>query len=137
MKFLFKGLLMGNYCFARRWVNRKMRYNIIPATLLTFISPFVFVVAGLYFTFIGLLSYKFESKLPIFIFIGVVGLGFSYPVEYYAKKAIYQWGLEKEYKSLSKGQKRSKRIFAFIFFWTGLIIFFYLGTKYYANYTNR
>ena len=115
MKFLFKGLLMGNYCFARRWVNKKMPYQIIPATVHIFTSPFAFISAGIYAIILDKLTFKFESYLPIFIFLVIVMLGVSYPTEYYAKKAIYQWGLEKEYKSLSKGQKTIKMLFAFCF----------------------
>ncbi|MBI9056322.1 MAG: hypothetical protein JEZ01_00995 [Labilibaculum sp.] len=47
MKFLFKYLLAANYCFAKRWVNKKMPQQIIPGAVHIFTTPFAFFFAGL------------------------------------------------------------------------------------------
>ncbi len=126
MKFLFKYLLSANYSFARRWVNKKTPGRIIPSTLHTFTTPFTFIFGGLYVIFIVSIDYKFESFLPIFIGLGIVLLPASYLIEKKAEKAIEKWEIEKEHESLSKEQRSHRNTFAFIFFFVGLALSFYL-----------
>ncbi|WP_143470807.1 hypothetical protein [Labilibaculum manganireducens] len=135
MKFLFKYLLSANYSFAKRWVNEKMPQQILPAAIHTFTTPFTFVLGGLYFAFIGSINYKFETYTPIFIGLLIVLLPTSIPIERKAKKAISKWGLEKEYKSLNKTQRSNRNTFAFLFFFGGLALFFYLGVTYFSGYS--
>ncbi len=135
MKFLFKYLLSGNYSFAKRWVNKKVPQQIIPATLHTFTTPFSFILAGLYTVFIGSIDYKFDTYTPIFIGLGIVMLPASYFIEKKAEKAIEEWEIEKEHESLSKEQRSHRNTFAFLFFFVGLALFFYLGITYFGGYS--
>ena len=134
MKFLFKYLLSANYSFAKRWVKKKIKQQIIPATLHIFTTPFTFMLGGFYFTFIGSINYKFETYTPIFIGLLIVLLPISFLIEKKAKKAISKWEIEKEYKFLSKEQRSNRNTFAFLFFWTGLALFFYLTIRYTEGY---
>lgn len=134
LKFLLKRLLLANYSFANRWVNKKMPQLIIPATLHIFVTPFTFIAAGLYFVFIGSIKYKFDSYAPIFIGLVILMLGLGYPMESWAKKAIFRWNIEREYSNLNKNQRMNKNILAFCFFWVGFTLFFYLGVKYFGGY---
>ncbi|WP_320019947.1 hypothetical protein [Labilibaculum manganireducens] len=134
MKLLFKYLLSANYSFAKRWVNKKMTQQILPATIHTFTTPFAFIAAGLYCTVIGTIDYKFKTFLPIFIGLGIVMLGVSFYIEKKAKKAIYKWDIEKEYKSLNKSQRSNRNTFAFLFFWAGFALFFYLAITFTEGY---
>lgn len=135
MKFLFSNLLLSNYSFARRWVNKKMPENIIPATLHIFTTPFTFFAAGLYLVVLGSIEYKFQSFLPVFIGLLIVMLLLGYLIEKYTKRAIFKWDIEKKFKSLTKHQRLSKNTFAFIFFWSGFFLFLYLGIKFFGGYS--
>jgi nitrate reductase NapE component len=134
IEFLFKYLLSANYSFAKRWVNKKMPQQILPATIHTFTTPFTFVLGGLYFAFIGSINYKFETYTPIFIGLGIVLLPVSLLIEKKAKKAIYKWEIEKEYEILNKNQRSNRNTFAFLFFWAGFALFFYLGVTFVGGY---
>lgn len=137
MKFLFKNLLLANYSFAKRWVNKKMPERIIPSTLHIFSTPFSFIAAGIYFMIIGSLNFRFKSYLPILIGLGVIMLGLTTIIERKVKTAIIDWNIEEEYKTLTESQRRSKNFFAFIFFWVGFIIFFYLAVIYFEGYLTK
>lgn len=134
MKFLFSNLLLSNYSFARRWVNKKMPENIIPATLHIFATPFTFISAGLYLVLLGSIDFKFQTFLPVFMGLAIVMFVIGYLIEKNAKKAIFKWGIEKKYNSLTTHQRRSKNTFAFIIFWSGFAFFLYLGVKFFAGY---
>ncbi len=133
-KFLFKNLLLANYSFAKRWVNKKMPERIIPSTLHTFTTPFNFIIASIYCIILGSIKYKFTSFLPTFIGLGLVMLPFQFFVEKKVKKAIYRWQIEKEFNSLTRNQRWNKNTFAFIFFWTGFAVFLFFGAKFMGGY---
>ncbi|MBI9056323.1 MAG: hypothetical protein JEZ01_01000 [Labilibaculum sp.] len=134
MKFLFKPLLAANYCSAKWIVNKNLPKQVIPTALHTFTSPFAFIAAGLYFAVIGSIDYKFETYTPIFIGLGIVMLSVSLYIEKKAKNSIERWGIKKEYKSLSKDQRQNRNTFAFLFFWVGFILFFYLAVTFTEGY---
>ncbi|AUS07030.1 hypothetical protein [Pseudotamlana carrageenivorans] len=50
------------------------------------------------------------------------------------KKAIHQWHIEKEYKTLSKNERWNKNTLAFLFFWIGFGVFICLGAKFMGGY---
>ncbi|MDO6759155.1 hypothetical protein Q4566_03000 [Tamlana sp. 2_MG-2023] len=131
---MFKILLLSNYSFAKRWVNKKMPERIIPATLHLFTTPFSFIMAGIYCWILGSLDFKFSSFLPTFIGLGIIMLPFQFFVEKKAKKAIFQWQIEKAYSTLSKNERWNKNTLAFIFFWTGFGVFLFLGAKFMGGY---
>ncbi|MCF6349478.1 MAG: hypothetical protein L3J23_00405 [Flavobacteriaceae bacterium] len=133
-KFLFKRLLLANYSFARRWINKKVPQQIIPGTLHIFTSPFTFIAAGIYFVILGSIEFKFKSFPPIFIGFAITMLSSHFFISKRAKKAIYQWRIEKEYKTLTRNQRFNKNTFAFIFFWGGFALFFYLTVAYVEGY---
>ncbi len=133
-KFLFKNLLLANYSFAKRWVNKKMPERIIPGTLHIFATPFAFIGAGIYFVIIGSIPFKFDRYLPILIGLGLVMLPLQFFIEKKAKQAIYKWQIEKKYKTLTKNDRWNKNIFAFVFFWGAFALFFYLGVTYVGGY---
>ncbi|OBQ56577.1 hypothetical protein JJL45_12765 [Tamlana sp. s12] len=131
---LFKNLLLANYSFAKRWVNKKNPERIIPATLHIFTTPFSFIMAGIYCWILGSLDFKFTSFLPTFIGLGIIMLPFQFFLEKKIKKAIHQWQIEKEYKSLSKNERWNKNTLAFLFFWIGFGVFLCLGAKFMEGY---
>lgn len=133
-KFLFKKLLAAHYSFARRWVNKKMPENVVPSVRLTFLTQFTFIAAGLYCVLLGSIEYKFDSYTPIFIGFMIIALGIGYGFMKPTEKAIFQWGIEKEYKTLSKNQRFNRNTFAFLSFWGSFAIFFYLGVKFIGGY---
>ncbi len=133
-KFLFKNLLLANYSFAKRWVNKKMPERIIPFTLHIFTTPLNFVIAGLYCIILGTINYKFTTFLPILISLGLIMLPFQFIVERLVKKTIYAWKIENEYTTLTKNQRWNKNTFAFLFFWFCFYLFFYLMIKYVGGY---
>ncbi|KAB1067629.1 hypothetical protein F6U93_10105 [Tamlana haliotis] len=133
-KLLFKNLLLANYSFAKRWVNRKMPERIIPSTMHVFTTPFSFIMAGIYCWILGSLDFKFTSFLPTFIGLGIIMLPFQFFVEIKVKKAFHQWQIEKEYKTLSKTERWKKNTLAFMFFWIGFGVFLFLGAKFLGGY---
>lgn len=133
-KFLFKNLLLANYSFAKRWVNKKMPERIIPSTLHIFTTPLNFILAGIYCILLGITEYKFKTFLPILIGLGLVMLPFQFIVEKMMKKAIYKWNIEKEYTNLTRNQRWNKNTFSFLFFWFCFYLFFYLMIKYVGGY---
>ncbi|MCF6349479.1 MAG: hypothetical protein L3J23_00410 [Flavobacteriaceae bacterium] len=133
-KFLFKRLLLANYSFARRWINKKVPQQIIPGTLHIFTSPFTFIAAGIYAVILGSIEFKFKSFPPIFIGLSLVMLPLHFFILKRAKKAIYQWKIEKEYKTLTRNQRFNKNTFAFIFFWGSFALSFYLIVTYTESY---
>jgi hypothetical protein len=62
-------------------------------------------------------------------------LGVSFYIEKKAKKAIYKWEIEKEYQYLNKNQRSNRNTFAFLYFFGGLALFFYLGVTYFSGYS--
>ncbi|OBQ56574.1 hypothetical protein JJL45_12780 [Tamlana sp. s12] len=130
-KILFKNLLLANYSFAKRWVNKKMPERIIPATIHIFISPFTFITSGLACVILGSIVYKIKYPELVLVLIALVfGFGLQKPV----KKAIHQWQIEKEYKTLSKNERWNKNTLAFLFFWIGFGVFICLGAKFMGGY---
>ncbi|MCF8715330.1 hypothetical protein JM658_10870 [Joostella atrarenae] len=125
---------MSFYSFARRWVNKKLPENVIPFTLQTFLSSFTFQVSGLYFVILGSIDFKFKSFPPIFLGIVIIALGIGYGFRKMAKKAIFKWNIEKEYKKLSKDERKRKNTFAFLFFWGSFALFFYLTVRFAEGY---
>lgn len=135
IRFLFKYLLAANYSFIRKWSKKKTTEHIIYYTARIFSTPFSFITAGLYLALIGSIEYKFQTYTPILIGLGIVMLSVSFFIEKEARKAISKWGIEKEYKSLNKAQRQNRNTFAFLFFWSGFILFFYLGVTYFSGYS--
>ncbi|WP_289529199.1 hypothetical protein [Labilibaculum sp. K2S] len=134
MKFLFKYLLSANYSFAKRWVNKKMAHSMIFNSTYIFLTPFAFLFAGLSCVALNYIDYQFKfPEIILMMTAGIVYLGFWQAT----KKAIYKWGIEKAYKNLSKEQRSKRNTFAFLFFWVGIILFFYLGAKYLGGYSLR
>ena len=132
MKFLFKYLLSANYSFAKRWVNKKIAHRMIFNSIYIFLTPLAFLFAGLSCVALNYINYQFKHpEIIIMLIAGVVYLGFWQAT----KKAIYKWGIEKEYKFLSKEQRSNRNTFAFLFFWGGIILFFYLGATYFGGYS--
>ncbi|MCF8715331.1 hypothetical protein JM658_10875 [Joostella atrarenae] len=131
---MFKRLLFANYSFARRWVNKKLPENVVPAAVYTFLTSFTFQAMGLYCIILGSIDFKFKSFPPIFLGIVIIALGIGYGFRKMAKKAIFKWGIEKEYKKLSKDERRRKNTFAFLFFWGSFAFMFYMGVKYLEGY---
>ncbi|MDM8159006.1 hypothetical protein QUH73_04145 [Labilibaculum sp. K2S] len=134
MKILFKPLLAANYCAAKWIVNKNLPKRVIPTALHTFTTPFAFISAGLYCTIMGTIDYKFKTFLPIFIGLGIVMLSISFFIEKEAKKAFYKWDIEKEYQFLNKSQRSNRNTFAFLFFWAGFALFFYLAVTFTEGY---
>ncbi|MBU2951694.1 hypothetical protein KO493_13395 [Tamlana agarivorans] len=133
-KLLFKNLLLADYSVSKWLVNKKMPERILPSTLHFFATPFTFIIGALYFVVIGSIKYRFESYLPILIGLVVVMLPFQLFIEKKAKRAIYQWQIEKEYKTLTKNQRWNKNTFGFIFFWSAFGVSFYLIVKFVGGY---
>ncbi|MCF6349476.1 MAG: hypothetical protein L3J23_00395 [Flavobacteriaceae bacterium] len=71
-KFLFKRLLLANYCASRWLVNKKMPERVIPSTLYFFITPFTFIAAGIYFVIIGSIDLSLKV-IPLYL-LGYVWL---------------------------------------------------------------
>ncbi len=133
-KFLFKRLLLADYCSAKWLVNKKMPERIIPSTLHFFATPFAFIAAGIYYTILGSIEFKFKTFLPILIGVGLVMLPIQFFLEKKANEAIYKWEIEKEYKTLTRNDRWNKNTFAFIFFWSSFALFFYFSIKYFGGY---
>ncbi|KAB1067632.1 hypothetical protein F6U93_10120 [Tamlana haliotis] len=130
-KLLFKNLLLANYSFAKRWVNKKMPERIIPSTIHIFISPFTFITAGLACVILGSITYKI--KYPEFVLV-LIALFFGFGLQKPVKKAFHLWQIEKEYKALSKNERWNKNTLAFMFFWIGFGVFLFLGAKFLGGY---
>src|SRR5690606_3399448 len=106
----------SNYSAARWLVNKKMPERIIPSTLHFFTTPFTLIAGGLYCVILDSLEFKFKSFLPVLIGLGIVMLSLGYLIGKIARKAIFKWNIEKEYKALNGNQRFNKNTFAFIFF---------------------
>ena len=131
-KFLFRRLLASHYSAVRWMVNKKMPENIIPTTVHFFLSEFSFLAAGLVCVILGTINYKFKYP-EFFLMVIVIIIGFG--LQKATKKAIYKWGIEKEYKTLPQEKRFSRITFAFIFFWSCFAVFFYLGVKFLGGYS--
>lgn len=108
MKAILRYLLACNYSFARRWVNPKYGGDVMWTTVHGFLTPISFIAAAFYamasfFLNNGSrLDSSYAYSIPVFLIIVGIGYGFRKPT----KNAIFQWGIEKEFKSLSKKQRR-------------------------------
>lgn len=133
-KLLFKNLLLANYSFSKRWVNKKMPQNIIPTTLHIFTTPFTFLLAGVYLTILGSIKFRFDSFPSIFIGLAIIMSVSHFFIHKNAGKALRNWKIVRTHKQLSKNQKTKKNTLAFVFFWFGFASFFYLGVKNFEGY---
>ncbi|WP_157614085.1 hypothetical protein [Pseudotamlana agarivorans] len=127
-KTIFKPLLLAFYCTSKWLVNKKMPQNLVPSTILTFSFPFTFIATGIFCMYI-LERILNTVKSPIVCVVGV--LLFISPVYYFsgkiAKNGIHEWGIEKDYKFLTKNERINKIVTAFIFFWGAFIFQFWLA----------
>ena len=129
MKALVRYILASCYSFARRWVNPKYGGDVIWTTVHGFLTPISFIAAGIYLLFVGyILNFKLE-KLYVFIGFAIVMLLIGYGCKRPTKKALKSWGIEKEFRKLTKKQRRMRNTFAFIFFFFGFYLFIYLAYK--------
>ncbi|WP_282057226.1 hypothetical protein [Maribacter luteus] len=129
MKAILRYLLASCYSFSRRWVNPKYGGDVMWTTVHGFLTPISFIAAGVYLVVLGYgLSFKID-KLFGFIGMAVVMSLIGYGLQKPTKNAIFKWGIEKEFKSLTKKQRRSRNTLAFFFFFFGFYLFFYLAYK--------
>lgn len=131
-KLLLKNLLLANYSFARRWVNKKIPQNIIPTTIHTFLTPFSFLLSGFAAYLLSIINYKFkypEILIIIIVFVGGFGL------HKFVKKTIYQWKIPLEYKKLNKNQRTKRNILAFTFFWLSFYFSVFLVIEFLRGYS--
>lgn len=127
-KFLFKRLLMSFYCTSKLFVNRKMEDRIIPATVLTFSFPFLFIVSGIYFLlFLSLIMNNTKSPAVLAIGVCIFITPFYYFARKIAKNGIFKWKIEQEYKTLKQNERINKIVLAFVFFWGCFIIMFWFA----------
>ncbi|MCF6349477.1 MAG: hypothetical protein L3J23_00400 [Flavobacteriaceae bacterium] len=111
-----------------------MPERIIPSTLHLFITPFTFIIIGGFVFILSSIEYKFKyPELFLMLIVLILNFGSQNIIE----KAIIKWDIEKDYKTLTKGQRRSKNIFAFIFFWGSFALFLYLTFTYFSGYSMK
>ncbi|SHK03177.1 hypothetical protein [Pseudozobellia thermophila] len=134
MKTVLRYILACNYSFARRWVNPKYGGDVMWTTVHGFLTPISFIAAGIFVFFIGITGIKdySNSSWPYILGLAMVMLPIGYGLRKPTKNAIFKWGIEKEFKSLSKKQRRKRNTVAFLFFFFGFYLFMYLGIKYIA-----
>ncbi|USD26881.1 hypothetical protein [Flagellimonas marinaquae] len=110
-----------------------MKDNVIPATLWSFLLSITHILWGLYAVLMGSLPFKVSDVL---LKTGIIALAFFTMLLMYGptKRAIFSWGIEKEYRAYDLSLRWRKNTFAFLFFWGSFILFFYLGVRFLSRY---
>lgn len=132
LKILFKNLLASHYSFAKRWSNKKIKETVINGTVHTFLLQFTFLIAGFCCIILGTISYKF--KYPE-IFLIAIALLIGYGFMRSTKNAIIKWDIERDYKALTRNQRRNRNISAFLVFWSCFAIFLYFAITFLSGYS--
>ncbi|MGC1516048.1 MAG: hypothetical protein WA810_10775, partial [Maribacter sp.] len=134
MKALVRYILASCYSFARRWVNPKYGGDVIWTTVHGFLTPISFIAAGIYCIILGItgLNDVYEDSWPYLIVLAIIMLSIGYGLRRPTQKALKNWGIIKEFRTLSKKQRLGRNMFAFVFFFFGFFLFIYLGAVYIA-----
>ncbi|SHK03144.1 hypothetical protein [Pseudozobellia thermophila] len=128
MKAILRYLLASCYSFSRRWVNPKYGGDVMWTTVHGFLTPISFIAVGIYTVVLNFTGANkwYDDSWPYILGAACIMLPIGYGLQKPTRRALSNWGIIKEFKTLTKKQRRSRNTMAFLFFFFGFICFFTL-----------